>query len=107
VGLPPHDEDVCARNSYPGNLDADLEARKLRVLAERITAAFGKSPAIYKAGRWGFGPHTATILGTARVRGRPERLATIRLQRRRRTGLRRLFRAPVLVRRAGACSGCR
>lgn len=59
---PPHDETVCARNSYPGNLDADLEAGKLRVLAERITTAFGKPPAIYKAGRWGFGPHTATIL---------------------------------------------
>lgn len=59
---PPHDEDVCAHNSYPGNLDADLEARKLHALSDRIAAAFGRPPVIYKAGRWGFGPHTAAIL---------------------------------------------
>ncbi len=59
---PPHAEEVCARNSYPGNLGADLEAAKLQVLRERIEAAFGRRPAIYKAGRWGFGANTAAIL---------------------------------------------
>jgi peptidoglycan/xylan/chitin deacetylase (PgdA/CDA1 family) len=59
---PPHDEPVNARNSYPGNLDAGLERRKIEVLTAAIASAFGSRPVIYKAGRYGVGPATAQIL---------------------------------------------
>lgn len=59
---PPHDEEVGLFNSYPGNLPAALEREKLRLLGERITQSFGTPPRTYLAGRYGFGPNTATIL---------------------------------------------
>lgn len=59
---PPHDEAVCDFNSFPGNLDCDLERRKLELLSERIRDAFGIDARIYKAGRYGIGPNTARIL---------------------------------------------
>jgi len=59
---PPFDEEVNARNSYPGNLPRALEHEKLRVLTDRITAAFGAPPLTYLAGRYGFGPNTGEIL---------------------------------------------
>lgn len=59
---PPHDEEVNARNSYPGNLPRALEAEKLRRLTDRIEASFGSRPRTYLAGRYGFGPNTAEIL---------------------------------------------
>lgn len=61
---PPHDETVNSYNSYPGNLPAELEARKLQVLTEAIAERFGRRPTIYKAGRYGFGPNTARALDT-------------------------------------------
>ena len=59
---PPFDEEVNAHNSYPGNLPRALEHEKLRVLTDRITAAFGARPLTYLAGRYGFGPNTGEIL---------------------------------------------
>jgi hypothetical protein len=59
---PPFDEEVNARNSYPGNLPRALEHEKLRILTDEITAAFGKPPLTYLAGRYGFGPNTGEIL---------------------------------------------
>jgi hypothetical protein len=59
---PPHDEVPSARVSYPGNLDRDLELRKLSLLTEAITETFGRRPTIYKAGRYGIGPNTTGIL---------------------------------------------
>lgn len=59
---PPHDEDVNNRNSYPGNLPADLEREKLNRLTDEIATRFGKRPVVYKAGRYGAGPNTASIL---------------------------------------------
>jgi len=59
---PPHEEEVNARNSYPGNLPRALEHEKLRVLTDRITATFGARPLTYLAGRYGFGPNTGEIL---------------------------------------------
>jgi hypothetical protein len=59
---PPFDEQVDARNSYAGNLPRALEAEKFLRLKARIEEAFGVSPAIYRAGRYGFGPNTAGIL---------------------------------------------
>ncbi len=59
---PPFVEEVNARNSYPGNLPADLERGKLEALTERIAELFGRRPTIYTAGRYGIGPNTFGIL---------------------------------------------
>lgn len=59
---PPFDEPVNAHNSYPGNLPRELEAAKLRQLATAIEEHLGVRPRSYKAGRYGFGPHTAQLL---------------------------------------------
>ncbi|MCB9914749.1 MAG: polysaccharide deacetylase family protein [Planctomycetes bacterium] len=59
---PPHEEPVNARNSYPGNLPPDLEERKLWRLTDAIEHYVGLRPTVYKAGRYGFGPHTADLL---------------------------------------------
>ena len=59
---PPFDETLNTYNSYPGNLDRRTESAKLRVQSDAIAAAFGMRPVVYKAGRYGVGPHTAAIL---------------------------------------------
>ncbi|MAF64332.1 MAG: WalW protein [Planctomycetes bacterium] len=59
---PPFEEGVTSVSSYPGNLPRELEARKLEALTETIEEHFGRRPTIYKAGRYGFGPHTTTLL---------------------------------------------
>ena len=59
---PPFDEQVCPRNSYPGNLPAALEREKLRRLTAVIEDSFGLRPVVYKAGRYGVGPATTGIL---------------------------------------------
>ncbi len=59
---PPFDERVTPRNSFPGNLPQALEAAKLNVLTDAITAAFGQAPVAYRAGRYGIGPNTIGLL---------------------------------------------
>ncbi|MHA1569333.1 MAG: polysaccharide deacetylase family protein [Alphaproteobacteria bacterium] len=59
---PPHDEAVTARNSFPGNLPAELERDKLVRLTETIAENFGQRPIAYKAGRYGVGPATTETL---------------------------------------------
>ncbi|HEY6869522.1 MAG TPA: polysaccharide deacetylase family protein [Novosphingobium sp.] len=59
---PPHDEEVTARNSFAGNLPQALEAAKFGLLRDTIEQAFGRAPRIYRAGRYGVGPHTADLL---------------------------------------------
>ena len=59
---PPHEEQVCVRNSFAGNLSPHLEEEKLRVLNERIGEVFGAPATTYKAGRYGIGRNTAGIL---------------------------------------------
>ncbi len=59
---PPAEGPVDARHSFPGNLPAALEHRKLAALTERIAEGFGRRPTLYKAGRYGIGPATAGIL---------------------------------------------
>jgi hypothetical protein len=59
---PPYDEPLTPRNTFPGNLSADLERAKLETLVRAIETAFGARPTIYKAGRYGVGPNTAAIL---------------------------------------------
>ncbi len=59
---PPFDEALTPANSFAGNLPEDMEAAKLDVLTAAITAAFGRAPLVYRAGRYGIGPSTATLL---------------------------------------------
>jgi len=59
---PPFDEEVNRRNSYPGNLPRELERAKLERLTAAIEENLGVRPLSYKAGRYGFGTHTAEIL---------------------------------------------
>lgn len=59
---PPFYEEVTPFNSYAGNLASQLEEDKLLTLKQRIEAVFRTSPQIYRAGRYGLGPHTASIL---------------------------------------------
>jgi len=59
---PPFEEDVCAYNSFPGNLPRSLESKKLEILCECIERNFAVRPAIYKAGRYGIGVNTFDIL---------------------------------------------
>lgn len=65
---PPFDEDVCVHNSYPGNLPPALEAAKFMALRDGVEAAFGSAPLIYRAGRYGLGPHTGALLKQAGIR---------------------------------------
>ena len=59
---PPFEEEVCACNSFPGNLPYSLESKKLEVLNECIERNFGIRPIMYKAGRYGVGANTFDIL---------------------------------------------
>ncbi len=59
---PPHDEVVDRRSSFPGNLPRALEAAKLARLTDELEARLGERPTVYKAGRYGLGPNTASIL---------------------------------------------
>lgn len=59
---PPLDGPMSRRDSFPGNLPPAVERQKLRVLTDAIFLAFGVQPTIYKAGRYGVGPHTAASL---------------------------------------------
>jgi hypothetical protein len=59
---PPIEEEISLSNSFPGNLPRELEASKVRTLADHIEQTFGKRPVSYQAGRYGFGPRTAEIL---------------------------------------------
>ncbi len=59
---PPFEETPSDLLSYPGNLPAALERKKLLVLTDAIEATFGRRPTIYKAGRYGIGGNTAATL---------------------------------------------
>ena len=59
---PPFDEQISVNNSYPGNLDGALEREKLRCVCQAIKGNIGVHPSVYQAGRYGFGPRTATTL---------------------------------------------
>lgn len=59
---PPHDEEVGVRNSYTGNLPATLQRAKMTALRNAIRDRFGIAPTAYRAGRYGLGPDTATML---------------------------------------------
>ena len=59
---PPLSEELTTRNSFGCRLGAALETEKIRVLSNQIAESFGRLPTVYKAGRYGFGPTTASAL---------------------------------------------
>jgi hypothetical protein len=59
---PPLDEQMVPRNTFVGNLPDALQAAKLDVLTDAITAAVGVPPRIFRAGRYGIGPATLQLL---------------------------------------------
>ena len=59
---PPHEEEVTAYNSFPGNLPPALERAKLEALCTCIEDTLGVRPTMYKAGRYGIGANTFAIL---------------------------------------------
>lgn len=59
---PPFDEDISHHTSFAGNLPKALERAKIETLTDTIERNFGTRPVIYRAGRYGFGPNTASTL---------------------------------------------
>jgi glycosyltransferase involved in cell wall biosynthesis len=59
---PPIEEELVERNSFAGNLPYRLEFQKLKVLTETIERNLKCKPLVYRAGRYGAGPNTQTIL---------------------------------------------
>lgn len=59
---PPHDEPVNERNSYTGNLLPALQHAKMAALRDAIRDRLGIAPTVYRAGRYGLGSETATML---------------------------------------------
>ncbi|CCG40557.1 polysaccharide deacetylase family protein [Magnetospirillum molischianum] len=59
---PPLTEDICARNSFAGNLPAAVEFQKIARLTDEIETNLGCRPILYRAGRYGTGAHSVTSL---------------------------------------------
>ncbi len=59
---PPHREVVNRTNSFAGNLPPTLERDKLTTLARTVREKFGADARVYRAGRYGIGPNTVSIL---------------------------------------------
>ncbi|SEM52286.1 hypothetical protein SAMN05192583_0503 [Sphingomonas gellani] len=59
---PPFEEAVTPFNSYAGNLPPSLEAAKIATLTDTIATRFGRPPVAYRAGRYGIGPDTLSVL---------------------------------------------
>ncbi|WP_419809609.1 polysaccharide deacetylase family protein [Sphingomonas sp.] len=65
---PPHEEQVGAFTSFPGNLPRALQEAKLAALTDAIEQAFGERPVAFRAGRYGLGPDTFALLAAAGYR---------------------------------------
>ncbi len=59
---PPFADSAPPWSSYAGNLPRASEAAKLEALTRAITAAFGRAPRAYRAGRYGIGPNSFALL---------------------------------------------
>jgi hypothetical protein len=59
---PPFAEAPEIRNSFAGNLAATLEEAKLVELMRLFRERFGENPQVFRAGRYGLGPHTPALL---------------------------------------------
>lgn len=64
---PPFDEEVNEHNSFAGNLAPELERAKFTRLREAIEKNFATIPQIYRAGRYGTGRASATMLRDAGI----------------------------------------
>ena len=60
---PPFEEELTRYNSYHCNLPPALERAKIEVLTQAVETGFGARPAVFKAGRYGFGRSTARTIG--------------------------------------------
>ncbi len=54
---PPYDEPVSGPHSFASNLPPALQAAKMRELCGAVAAHTGMAPRVFKAGRYGIGPH--------------------------------------------------
>ena len=59
---PPFTEAPAIRNSFVTNLGAELEEAKLVELIRLFRQCFGIDPLVFRAGRYGLGPHTPALL---------------------------------------------
>ena len=59
---PPFEEEVTSLNSFQCNLPVALEHAKIEILTHAVSEAFGERPKTFKAGRYGFGQNTASLL---------------------------------------------
>ena len=59
---PPLEEPLVARNTVMRNLPQRLQEAKIRTLTDMLVAGVGRRPAVFRAGRWGFGTSTAAAL---------------------------------------------
>lgn len=59
---PPFSETVSTYNSFLGNLPEALAASKITTSTTAVSEAFGVAPKIFKAGRYGIGSSTFSIL---------------------------------------------
>jgi hypothetical protein len=59
---PPFDEPLTPPMSFGCNLGIGIERAKVEALTTAITENMNVSPKVFKAGRYGFGPSTATVL---------------------------------------------
>jgi hypothetical protein len=65
---PPFTEEISIHNSFACNLPADLEREKLTALYDIIVERFGVRPDMYRAGRYGAGVTTPSILRDLGIR---------------------------------------
>ncbi len=59
---PPYNEALSEEASYANNLAPDLERQKIVAVKEAIEVSFGIAPQIYRAGRYGAGLATLSII---------------------------------------------
>lgn len=59
---PPYTESLSRFHSFPGNLPHAVERDKLIHLTDTIHATIGVRPRVYKAGRYGLGSHSLSLL---------------------------------------------
>ena len=59
---PPFGEAPAVRNSFGTNLSPAHEERKLLALMALFRDRFGQAPLVFRAGRYGLGPHTPALL---------------------------------------------
>jgi glycosyltransferase involved in cell wall biosynthesis len=101
---PPFEEMPSEANSYPGNLPAALEVRKLAALVRMIRQNLGVTPRFYKAGRYGVGSATMRAIAGQGLMVDFSLLPGADLRRRGGPDFRAMTAAPYRVAEAGVLS---